>query len=76
MREDARERSVGVSDHVSDQVKRLPADIGRVLTMKYLDGLSYQEIEAELGINANRIDYLIRKGKQLLRARLSGEGHA
>ena len=58
------------SEHLSDQILRLPADIRQVLTMKFLEGLSYQEIENCLHINSNRIDYLIRKGKQLLRSRL------
>lgn len=52
---------------------RLPPEIREVLRLKYLEGLSYQEIEIRLGINSNRIDYLIRKGKQALRIRESRE---
>jgi len=62
--------------HLSEELRRLPAEIRQVLTLKYLEGYSYQEIEAELGVNANRIDYLIRKGKQLLRARLQPDVEA
>lgn len=63
-------------EHVSDELTRLPVEIRRVLTLKYLEGLSYQEIEKELGINSHRIDYLIRKGKHLLRDRMKKEAEA
>lgn len=52
---------------LSDLLVRLPEEIRQVLTLKYLEGLSYQEIEARLGIKPHRIDYLIRKGKKALR---------
>jgi len=55
---------------LSEALLKLPSEIRETLTLKYLEGLSYQEIEARLGINANRIDYLIRKGKQMIRDRL------
>ena len=58
---------------LSEFLGRLPADIREVLKLKYLEGLSYQEIERRLGINSNRIDYLIRKGKHALRVRESRE---
>ena len=56
---------------VAEFLQRLPSDVREVLKLKYLQGLSYQEIESRLGINSNRIDYLIRKGKQVLRVRES-----
>ena len=62
--------------HLSEELRRLPAEIRQVLTLKYLEGYSYEEIAGEVGINANRIDYLIRKGKQLLRARLPRDAEA
>ncbi len=55
---------------LSDSLRKLPDEIRSVLVLKYLEGLSYQAIEERLGINAHRIDYLIRKGKELLRQRL------
>jgi len=61
---------------LSDLLRRLPEEIREVLKLKYLEGLSYQEIETRLGINTNRIDYLIRKGKQLLRVRAAREEQA
>jgi RNA polymerase sigma-70 factor (ECF subfamily) len=61
---------------LSDVFARLPAEVREALTLKFLDGLSYEEIEKRLGINFHRIDYLIRKGKQMIRQRLekSAEG--
>lgn len=57
-------------EHLSDVFARLPADVRDVLTCKYLEGCSYEDIERRFGINANRVDYLIRKGKQLIRERV------
>jgi len=64
------------STQVSELLRKLPQEVRDTLTLKYLDGLSYQDIENRMGINAHRIDYLIRKGKQLIRQRLgqTGEG--
>lgn len=64
--------SGGDDEHVSDLLGRLPPEIREVLVLKYLEGLNYEEIEARLCINPHRIDYLLRKGKRLLRARLDG----
>lgn len=67
--------TIGVQP-LSEMFLRLPPEVREALTLKYLDGLSYQEIEKKLGINSNRVDYLIRKGKQLIRDRMgrSAEG--
>jgi len=71
----APESSGGGGDpQVSELLRRLPPDVRETLTLKYLDGLSYQDIENRMGINPHRIDYLIRKGKQLLRQRLGRKG--
>ena len=73
----ASESSSSAGDpQVSEMLRRLPQEIKETLTLKYLEGLSYQDIENRMGINTHRIDYLIRKGKQLLRQRLgrTGEG--
>ncbi len=56
---------------LSESLARVPTEIRTVLRFKYLEGLSYQEIEERMGINAHRIDYLIRKGKQMLRERMT-----
>ena len=61
----------GGSPPLSEVFSRLPPEIRETITLKFLEGLSYQEIEQRLGINAHRIDYLIRKGKQMIRDRLA-----
>ena len=55
---------------VSREIKQLPQEVREVLVLKYLEGKSYEVIESQLGLNAYRIDYLIRKGKALLKKRL------
>ena len=55
---------------LSQSLLKLPAEVREVLTLKYLEGRSYDAIEERMGINAHRIDYLIRKGKALLRQKL------
>jgi RNA polymerase sigma-70 factor, ECF subfamily len=55
---------------VSQSLQKLPPEVRQVLTLKYLEGKSYDAIEERLGINSHRIDYLIRKGKALLRQKL------
>jgi RNA polymerase sigma-70 factor, ECF subfamily len=61
---------------LSESLLKLDPEVRQVLVLKYLEGLSYQVIEERLGINAHRIDYLIRKGKELLRQRMRQEGAA
>jgi len=70
MRPDEPEEGPGKAQVLSDSLCKLPDEIRSVLILKYLDGLSYQAIEERIGINAHRIDYLIRKGKELLRQRI------
>lgn len=52
---------------LAEFMKKLPEDVRKVLTLKYLEGMSYQEIEERMGIKPHRIDYLIRKGKRSIR---------
>jgi len=55
---------------ISTEIQHLPHEIQRVLVLKYLEGFSYEAIEERLGIKPYRIDYLIRKGKTMLKQRL------
>jgi RNA polymerase sigma-70 factor (ECF subfamily) len=55
---------------LSRSLLKLPAEVRQVLVLKYLEGKSYSVIEERMGINSHRIDYLIRKGKALLRQNL------
>ncbi len=52
---------------LSRSLLKLPAEVRQVLVLKYLEGQSYSTIEEKMGINSHRIDYLIRKGKAMLR---------
>ena len=64
------EEGPDASKVLSESLLKLPADVRQVLVLKYLEGQSYQTIGERMGINSHRIDYLIRKGKELLRSRL------
>jgi RNA polymerase sigma-70 factor (ECF subfamily) len=55
---------------LSRSLLKLPSEVRQVLVLKYLEGKSYTAIEERMGINSHRIDYLIRKGKALLRQNL------
>ncbi len=59
----------GEAPEVSEFLTRLPEDVRQAMQLKYLDGMSYHEISERLGIKSHRIDYLIRKGKRLIRDR-------
>src|SRR5262245_36015024 len=63
------EGPAGGNEHIAEVLTRLPDDIRQALTLKYLEGMSYEEIGKLMGINSNRIDYLIRKGKKMVRDR-------
>lgn len=58
------------SQLLSESLLKLPPEVKQVLVLKYLEGMSYQAIEGRMGINSHRIDYLIRKGKEMLRSRI------
>jgi RNA polymerase sigma-70 factor, ECF subfamily len=55
---------------LSQTLLKLPSDVRQVLVLKYLEGQSYDAIESKMGINFHRIDYLIRKGKAMLRQKM------
>ena len=76
-RRSASSRTVDDSPQLSDVLGRLPDDVREALRLKYLEGLSYTDISERLGIKSHRIDYLIRKGKRLIRERWQqGDGSA
>jgi len=66
----------GGEPELSELLARLPSDVRQALELKYLDGLSYDEIGTRMAIKAHRIDYLIRKGKRMIRERQIGTGGA
>ena len=64
-------RFAGEEPEIAEFLHKLPGDVKKVLKLKYLEGMSYEEISDKLDIKPHRIDYLIRKGKKLIRERWS-----
>ena len=64
-------RFAGEEPEIAEFLHKLPGDVKKVLKLKYLEGMSYDEISDKLDIKPHRIDYLIRKGKKLIRERWS-----
>jgi len=62
-------RFAGEEPEIAEFLHKLPCDVKNVLKLKYLEGMSYDEISDKLDIKPHRIDYLIRKGKKLIRER-------
>ena len=61
----------GDEPEIAEFLHKLPADVKNILKLKYLEGMSYDEINEKTGVKSHRIDYLIRKGKKLIRERWS-----
>lgn len=70
----ARRESPEEPIQLAREIQSLPPEIARVLVLKYLEGQSYDAIQERLGLKAHRIDYLIRKGKSLLKQKLRRRG--
>jgi RNA polymerase sigma-70 factor (ECF subfamily) len=64
------EEGLAPQEVLSQMLQKLPSDMRQVLVLKYLEGQSYDAIEERMGINFHRIDYLIRKGKAMLRQKM------
>ncbi len=52
---------------VVELVHSLPEEFRSVLTWKYLEGCSYEEIGERLSMSFNQVDYLLRRAKTALR---------
>jgi RNA polymerase sigma-70 factor (ECF subfamily) len=48
----------------------LPADEREALSLRYFEGLSYEEVSKRLGMSFSRVDHLIRKARARLARRL------
>jgi RNA polymerase sigma-70 factor (ECF subfamily) len=59
----------GDEPEIAEFLHKLPADVKNILKLKYLEGMSYDEISEKTGVKSHRIDYLIRKGKKMIRER-------
>ena len=64
-------RFQGDEPEIAEFLHKLPTDVKNILKLKYLEGMSYDEISEKTGVKSHRIDYLIRKGKKLIRERWS-----
>lgn len=58
------------SAYATQHMRKLPSKYSTVLTMRLIDGLSYQEIADYLNINLSTIKSQVRHGKVLLKQRL------
>ena len=68
-------QSVDESDAVMLALGRLPATQRQVLVLKYLDGLSVEEIAATLGRERVQVQSLLQRGRDGLRKHLgAGDG--
>ena len=64
----------GDEPEIAEFLHKLPTDVKDILKLKYLEGMSYDEISEKTGVKPHRIDYLIRKGKKLIRERWNRRG--
>ena len=64
----------GDEPEIAEFLHKLPTDVKDILKLKYLEGMSYDEISEKTGVKPHRIDYLIRKGKKLIRERWDRRG--
>ena len=50
----------GDEPEIAEFLHKLPTDVKNILKLKYLEGMSYDEISEKTGVKSHRIDYLIR----------------
>ena len=60
-------------DIIKQKIPELPIKYARVLTMREIDGLSYQEISDYLNLNLSTVKSQIRQGRRLLRSKIERE---
>ena len=59
---------------IKEEIHKLPDDYRKVLVLRDIDGLSYNEISDVLGINLSNVKVRIYRGRELLKNRLSNRG--
>ncbi|HET6204135.1 MAG TPA: sigma-70 family RNA polymerase sigma factor [Planctomycetota bacterium] len=57
----------------ADLLDGMPAELREIARLKYLEGHSYPEIGARLGLSFHQIDYALRRARRWVRERLGGE---
>jgi RNA polymerase sigma-70 factor (ECF subfamily) len=60
-------------EHVHNMLTRLPKQAREVVRLYYLEGRTYEDISAQLGIPVNSIGPLLSRSRQLLRTKLQGQ---
>lgn len=61
------------TDMIKSKIPELPIKYARVLTMREIDGLTYQDISEYLDLNLSTVKSQIRQGRILLRSRVEKE---
>jgi len=59
---------------VKEEISKLPDDFREILTLRDLEGLSYNEIANILGINLSNVKVRIHRGREYLKNRLYARG--
>ncbi len=59
---------------VKEEISKLPDDFREILTLRDIDGLSYNEISSILGINLSNVKVRIHRGREYLKNRLYARG--
>jgi RNA polymerase sigma-70 factor (ECF subfamily) len=59
---------------IKDEIAKLPEDFKEILTLRDIDGLSYNEISDILNINLSNVKVRIHRGREYLKNRLHARG--
>ena len=59
---------------IKDEIAKLPGDFKEILTLRDIDGLSYNEISEILNINLSNVKVRIHRGREFLKNRLQARG--
>ncbi len=60
-----------IMKRVDDEVRSLPDPAGRLIHMRYLEGLSYEEMGEELNLSYNQVKSRLARARIRLKAKLS-----
>jgi len=59
---------------IKEEINKLPNDFREILTLRDIEGLSYNEISDILGINLSNVKVRIHRGREYLKNRLHARG--
>jgi len=59
---------------IKEEIEKLPDDFREILTLRDIEGLSYNEISDILGINLSNVKVRIHRGREYLKNRLHARG--